>query len=419
MLCLIAVPTFGKVSPAWAQRFFYMEKPLGHVCPEIFDGSPLNIAEKRNNAIRKAIELGAKTVLFIGDDVHVPQETLLQMLKHWRNGHKAVTGVYWTKQALPQPYIWKGYLDGPFYDWKAGDFFPIDWAGCDCLLLDVEMLKSIPEPWFSLEYDMSFDGSGGWQCCPTEDLYFYAKLKDACIQLMCDAAIQCLHEDRTTGMLYGLCDGMPQKSRDYEAKMQGKVIADIGCGNSVYPDYQGNTVVRFDANPACNPDHICDVRQLSVVDERFDLAHAAHVLEHLPIGDVGPTLKEWLRVVKIGGQLVVKVPNLQYAAKKLIEDELYTMDARWPHPYELLMVYGSQDGPGMYHQSGFTPNLLKRIVETHIGKLCTFTVEGSELTESGEATELTLIATKTLGKEKPKCVAKSFQETEQSHEVPV
>jgi len=402
MLCLIAVPTFGKISPSWAQRFFYMEKPLGHVCPEVFDGSTLNIAEKRNNAIHKAIELGAKTVLFIGDDVHIPQETLLQMLKHWRNGHKAITGIYWTKQHLPQPYIWRGYLEGPFYDWKVGDFFEIDWAGCDCLLLDVEMLKKIPEPWFSLDYDMSFDGSGGWQMCPTEDLYFYAKMKDAGFKLMCDAAIQCLHEDRASGLMYGVTDGMPQADREYLHDIKGKLVADIGCGNSIYTDYQGNTVVRFDSDESCKPDHICDVRSLSVESELFDIAQANHVLEHLPLSDIESTLLEWVRILKVGGELTIRVPNIAYAAKKIIEDSFF-FDPRWPHPYELLMVYGSQDAPGMFHQSGFTKPLLQRAVEKAIGSICTF-----EITEEKDATELKLVVNKTKSIGGKKLVANSF-----------
>lgn len=414
MLCLIAVPTFGKVSPLWSQRFFYMQKPLGHVCPEVFDGSMLDIAEKRNNAIRHAIRLGAKTVIFIGDDVHCPQETVQQMLLHWRKGHKAVTGIYWTKEALPQPYIWRGYLDGPFYDWKVGDFFPIDWAGCDCLMLDVEMLKGIPEPWFSLDYNMSFSGEEGWQMKPTEDLYFYAKLKEAGVQLMCDASIQCWHEDRETGRLYGLCDGMPQKDRDYQSNLQGKIIADIGCGNSTYPDYQGNTVVRFDSDESCKPDHICDVRNLPVNSQFFDVAHASHVLEHLPLGDVVPTLREWVRVLKVGGKLIVKVPNLAYAAKKLVNDEPLTIDPRWPHPYELLMVYGSQDGKGMFHQSGFTKSILESMADAAIGKLCEVTV-----TLTHDDMELMLEAVKTKSEEPQKLVAKSFLQTTKTNEVSV
>ncbi len=416
MLCLIYIPTHGKVSTLWAQHYFYMSKPLGNVASEIFDPSPnKSIADKRNDAVRLAIANNAKTLFFVGDDVHIPGDTLNLMLKRWREGAKAVTGVYWTKTAVPEPYIYRGYMDGPYWDWKAGEYFEIDWSGCDCLLLDVEMLKTIPEPWFNLEYDMRYASQRGtgedklppwYQSCRTEDLYFFSKLKDAGVKLMCDAAIQCLHEDRDTGRLYGLTDDMPQKSRNAPTT-SGLLIADIGCGHTTNPLYVNNTLHRFDSDESCKPDFRCDVRSIPADSNVYDLAIASHVLEHLELKDVIPALIEWGRIVKPGGTLIVKVPNLAYATRAFIADKSYVHDPRWPHPYELLMVYGSQDGAAMYHKSGFTISIMRSYAAQAFGNDFDITVEGTQ--PDGEIpTEITLTANKKVETEPLKPVADSF-----------
>lgn len=396
-----------------------MRKPLGSTCGEIFDESDLSIAEKRNFAIKKAIEDNADVLFMLGDDVIMPTNGYELMLRRWREGAKAVTGVYWSKTPNPEPYIYRGYMNGAYYDWKAGDYIDIDWAGCDCLLLDVQALKKLKPPYFSLEYDMSFSDvqeSRFGQANPTEDLYFYAKLKDAGIQLKCDTAIQCWHEDRKTGMLYGLVSGMPQLNRGFEAPFKGKLIADIGSGShtSMPHLYQDNTVVRFDMDESCKPDFVCDVRNIPEEDNVFDIAVASHVLEHLKWDDVIPALQEWVRILKVGGELTVKVPNLQFAAQKILEDNNYTFDARWKHPYEMLMVYGSQDGVGMYHHSGFTPNVLKEYVKRALGDSCEYTVTQSEVHNQAEnqiSDELTLKVTKLVAAELPKVVGASFMKS--------
>lgn len=410
---LIAIPTWGRPSIQWFRHFNQIQKSLATSLYEAWDERPVDIAEKRNNLIKQAIAVNAQTIFFIGDDVHVPAHALELMLERHRLGAKAITGVYWTKTAHPQPYIYRGYLDGAFYDWKAGDYIEVDWAGCDCLMLDVAMLKSIPEPWFSLKYDMSMAPPAknietAKAPSNTEDLYFYAKLKDAGVKLMCDTAIQCFHEERGTGLLYGLVDGMPQKDRAHIPTVQGKRIADIGCGKSINPLYQYNTIIRFDADEACKPDFVCDARMIPAETESFDMAQATHVLEHLTLNDTVATLQEWGRILKIGGELIVRVPDLSYAAVVLVSDGPYRKDARWQHPYELLMVYGSQDGPEMFHRAGFTKNILEDYAIRAFGDRFGIEVKSTNAYPGGENDELTLRAVKLRGEEPLKRVAESY-----------
>lgn len=380
MKVLIAVPSYGTVSTLWAQMFLSLQMPLGVVSAHHFDSREVDIAEKRNTALEVAIANGFDVLLFIGDDVFVPAETLHRLLMRWREGAKVVTGVYWSKSIQPEPYIFRGYMKGSFFDWKSGDYFPIDWSGCDCLLIDIKTVSKMKRPFFSREYTMSDDGKvvdmgdpklmGQRDAENTEDLYFFAKLKEMGVQEMCDSSIQCLHEDRKTHRLHGLVDGMPQLRRE-PATITGKLIAEIGAGTTMCADYQENTIHRFDGDDSViKPDYVCDVRSLPVDNDVYDIARASHVLEHLPFKDIVPTLREWLRILKVGGELIVNVPNLAFACKRILECEessdKFTYDARWPFPYELLMVYGSQDGEYMFHQSGFTIGYLRTLAEKAI-----------------------------------------------------
>jgi hypothetical protein len=71
---------------------------------------------------------------------------------------------------------------------------------------------------------------------------------------------------------------------------------------------------------------------------------------------VDRVLKEWARVLKVGGELRLIVPNLRYVAKRLLEDQIV--------PTDLWVLYGEQDYPKNFHSMGFTPNLLKSLVKS-------------------------------------------------------
>lgn len=81
---------------------------------------------------------------------------------------------------------------------------------------------------------------------------------------------------------------------------------DIGCGGrSINPD-----LTRVDIDPKKEPDILAPMNKIPVEDESFDYIVAQHVLEHTP--DPIGALKEWLRIVKKGGWIIIIHPDVQW-----------------------------------------------------------------------------------------------------------
>ena len=394
-LIALAIPTWGKVSITWAQAYRHLGGPLGSNAIELAPVVGKPIAEARNELMQNAFNNNCDFLFFLGDDVLAPPDTIIRLLQRmWDNpGIQMVTGMYWTKQWPTQPYIWRGMQRGPYHDWKHGEFFEIDFAGCDCLMVRLTPeLRALGPEWFSTEWTWE-DSQEQPILLATEDFYFYTRARKAGLKLWCDTQIQCIHEDRESGMQFGLTEEMPQygaaepelPAAHTDAAPLVK-LADIGCG--LDSPYFGSAdrvkIVRFDANEKALPDFRCDIRRLPVPDQSFDVVHSRHVLEHFGRKDVVNVVREWTRILRIGGEFRISVPNLLSAARNvlLMEEGLIK-----PDPYPYWQLYGRQDDEYDVHHNGFTPKRVQLLLE-RVGVF-----EGIEVTtDNGEDGQLNIFA---------------------------
>jgi hypothetical protein len=361
-LVAVCVPTLSDhpLSWEWADAYYGLQFPLGCSSGRI-RWPNLPVDKARNACVHDALKSNADYVLFVGDDVLCPPDTFKRLWAH--KEADMVTGVYWTKEYPSLPYLWNGLIKGPYLDWKAGEYFQVDFAGCDCLLVNTDVFRNIPEPWFSTEWTFE----QGQKSAPilTEDFYFYTKAREAGYALMCDSAVQCGHQDRTTKTIYALMLDMPQAQPTAphpSATDKAMLVADIGSGlNTPHFGFQAN-ITRYDGDPYSFPDVRCDLREIPAPDEHFDLVHSRHVLEHFMYDEAVTVVKEWTRILKTGGELRIEVPNLVYAATEILKsanDPKYDAGI-----YPLWQLYGRQDGSfGEVHRNGFTPNSLSSLLE--------------------------------------------------------
>jgi predicted SAM-dependent methyltransferase len=86
------------------------------------------------------------------------------------------------------------------------------------------------------------------------------------------------------------------------------VNLNIGCGRKLWESFIN---IDFPGNwSGKKPDIEADIRAIPLPDDHADIAYAIHVLEHIQRWETEDVLKEWRRVLKPGGKLIIEVPCL-------------------------------------------------------------------------------------------------------------
>jgi SAM-dependent methyltransferase len=154
--------------------------------------------------------------------------------------------------------------------------------------------------------------------------------------------------------------------------MTQKTFLHVGCG----PKRKDKTTrgfntpgweeIRFDIDESVKPDVIGTMTDMSAVaSESVDAIFSSHNIEHLYPHEVGVALKEFLRVLKPDGFLVVTCPDLQEVCRLVAEDKLldpaYTAPAGPITPLDILYGHRPPMAKGnlfMAHRCGFTEKVL-------------------------------------------------------------
>lgn len=90
--------------------------------------------------------------------------------------------------------------------------------------------------------------------------------------------------------------------------MRGKVL-DIGCGPyKAFPHFVGiDNGHHWGVQGA---DIEAEATNLEIIaDSSCDAVFSSHLLEHIPYADVPNTLNEWFRVTKVGGHVILYLPD--------------------------------------------------------------------------------------------------------------
>ncbi len=103
-------------------------------------------------------------------------------------------------------------------------------------------------------------------------------------------------------------------------------------------------------------DIVADVRAVPLGDGCADEVHAYHLVEHFYRWEASALVREWARLLRPGGRLVLELPNLELAARNLLagQPDQMCMWAFYGDP-------GHQD-PYMCHRWGYTPKTIKALL---------------------------------------------------------
>lgn len=151
----------------------------------------------------------------------------------------------------------------------------------------------------------------------------------------------------------------------------------LGAGPDLLPDWT-NQDIRWD----CGADLVCSADDLPSADCSVDELRAMDLAEHFPVMKIPALFAEWHRVLKPGGTLTMRVPNLQ----KLCEYIVQRADDPERLPGLIENLYGGHKyGPdGCYdtHHWGWTPASLHATLDE----------AGFDVLDTDEAPNMTVTA---------------------------
>lgn len=139
--------------------------------------------------------------------------------------------------------------------------------------------------------------------------------------------------------------------------------ANLGCGFDRREGY-----LNVDLNGFHQPDLICDVTDLQPLPSgHFSHVLAYDVLEHIPRHRSRNALREWNRILRLGGCLEIQVPNVIGLLQLL---QLQVNQSAERQEQLLQCLFGTQSYVGDYHYTGFTEITLRAMLDD-----CGFCVE--------------------------------------------
>lgn len=110
---------------------------------------------------------------------------------------------------------------------------------------------------------------------------------------------------------------------------RGRVL-DLGCGpNKAFPHFIGVDNCHHEKfGYMIKPDLQMDCDKLGLIaSESCDAVFSSHLLEHIPYESVPKVLEEWFRIVKIGGYLIMYLPDEDEYPK--VGEEHANPDHKW------------------------------------------------------------------------------------------
>ncbi|MBF0556172.1 MAG: methyltransferase domain-containing protein [Nitrospirae bacterium] len=136
------------------------------------------------------------------------------------------------------------------------------------------------------------------------------------------------------------------------------ISLNMGCGGLRFISTPETAWINIDARRDVGADKVADFKNLDYSNGSIARIVCIHALEHLPRQDAEMALKEWYRILRVGGELVIEVPNFDLTVKEYLEGDDAKKDVR------ITNIYGLQRFSGDQHCWGYNFKRLKKLLES-------------------------------------------------------
>lgn len=386
---------YDTISPLWHRARSGLHMPTNiNICEVFADGLEVGVARSQVAASCLNHNPPVEFLFFLDYDVLPLPDALTKLFFRARcyPDHDIFAGVYCCKgHNPPEPLIYGENGQGSIWNWTVGDILTTESHGVKSLHMGLTLIRTSlfqkmidagvvhgkgdsmdDEPFFKTINEYCDTPGVARLKAGTEDIYFCHKAIQAGAKILVDTSVLAGHEDKRTGVIYGLpyADGpaarakwMPgqdgTKQDQEEAKKLGKKLAlDIGAGGT-RREWEGHITYTTDIRPGAG-DYCQDTLMLNLPPDHFDLVASSHHLEHIGRWDQEQVWGQIFKVCKPGGRIEHIVPSLDWAAQKLITDG--------PDEHVINVLYGAQEAHGYariynLHYFGYTKSLGKALAE--------------------------------------------------------
>lgn len=143
-------------------------------------------------------------------------------------------------------------------------------------------------------------------------------------------------------------------------EINGPVKLNIGAGGRRLPGYLG-----VDAVPRPAADIVAKADKIPLPDGCVEEIIALHLFEHFYRWECDDVIKEWKRLLKPGGRLILELPNLIKCCENLLSGRVE--GGKHPDQLSYFGLYGDprQKDAFMSHRFGWTPETLKQFLSDY------------------------------------------------------
>lgn len=140
----------------------------------------------------------------------------------------------------------------------------------------------------------------------------------------------------------------------------------ICCGRHLLDDGWTNIDAVVSDHPKAKgrkPDILADMGSIPLPDGCAEVIQVIHGIEHVLPWDAEKAVKEWHRLLKSSGKLIIECPDLIKCCKNVLSG--YKVEGKHPDQMGLWGIFGDKTllDPYMMHRYAYTPASMREMLE--------------------------------------------------------